>query len=126
MVDFAMSKLGRNVQAISIEVQKGATLQNYTVKPSVKKVSEGDQLIVCHKMTYAYAVFYCHTFGKSRAYVVPLQGADGTSAKAVAVCHVDTSEWNPQNFALQVLKVKPGTIPVCHFLPQGHISWVPN
>ncbi|BFG18611.1 hypothetical protein CerSpe_048850 [Prunus speciosa] len=126
MVDFAMSKLGKNVQAISTEVEKGATLQNYTVKPGVKKVNEGGNFILCHKLTYAYAVFFCHTFGQTRAYAVPLQGADGRTANAVAICHLDTSAWNPKNHPLQEVKVKPGTVPVCHYLPQGHIAWVPN
>jgi hypothetical protein len=55
-----------------------------------------------------------------------LEGADGTNAKAVAVCHTDTSAWNPKHLAFQVLNVKPGTVPVCHFLPQDHVVWLPN
>ncbi|CAL8996591.1 unnamed protein product, partial [Prunus brigantina] len=126
MADFAMSKLGRNVQAFSTEVEKGATLQKYTVKPGVKKVNDGGNFILCHKLTDANAVFFCHTFGQTRAYVVPLKGADRTTASAVAICHLDTSAWNPKNHPLQEVKVKPGTVPVCHYLPQGHIAWVPR
>lgn len=126
MADFAMSKLGRNVQAFSTEVEKGATLQKYTVKPGVKKVNDGGNFILCHKLTDANAVFFCHTFGQTRAYVVPLKGADRTTASAVAICHLDTSAWNPKNHPLQEVKVEPGTVPVCHYLPQGHIAWVPK
>ncbi|BBG95347.1 hypothetical protein Prudu_003864, partial [Prunus dulcis] len=126
MADFAMSKLGRNVQAFSTEVEKGATLQKYTVKPGMKKVNDGGNFILCHKLTNANAVFFCHTFGQTRAYVVPLKGADRTTASAVAICHLDTSAWNPKNHPLQEVKVKPGTVPVCHYLPQGHIAWVPK
>ncbi|KAJ9702400.1 hypothetical protein PVL29_004235 [Vitis rotundifolia] len=72
----------------------------------------------------AYAVFYCHKIPATRAYMVPLVGRDGTKAKAVAVCHTNTMEWNPKYLAFQQLKVKPGTAPICHFLPKDHIVWV--
>jgi len=42
---------------------------------------------------------------------MPLEGEDGTRVKAAAVCHKDTSEWDPNHhIAFQVLKVKVGTI----------------
>ncbi|KAM1049819.1 hypothetical protein ACFX11_031884 [Malus domestica] len=122
MIDFTTSKLGRNVQAFSTEVlEKGGTMSII----SVKKLA-GDEAVVCHKQNYPYAVFYCHATKPTRAYVVPLRGSDGVKAKAVAICHVDTSEWDPQHLAFQVLKVKPGTIPICHFLPSDHVVWVPT
>ncbi|GLT85403.1 hypothetical protein SLE2022_035930 [Rubroshorea leprosula] len=125
MIDYSTSKLGRSVQAISTEVEKQTQMQEYTIEAGVKK-TEGDKAVVCHKQNYAYAVFYCHESETTRAYMVPLKGADGTKVKAVAVCHTDTSKWNPKHLAFQVLKVKPGTVPVCHFLPQDHIVWVPK
>ncbi|KAJ9183467.1 hypothetical protein P3X46_007313 [Hevea brasiliensis] len=96
MIDFSTSVLGKNVQAISKEVE------NQTHK------EDGQN--------YACAVFYCHSTQTTRAYM----------AQAVAVCHTDTSAWNPKHLAFQVLKVKPGTVPACHFLPQDHAVWVPN
>nr|GMD46036.1 BURP domain protein RD22-like [Ipomoea batatas] len=75
--------------------------------------------------SYAYAVFYCHKTQNTEVYEVSLVGADdGAKVKAVAVCHKDTSAWNPNHLAFQVLKVKPGTVPVCHFLPDDHAVWV--
>ncbi|KAJ7965999.1 BURP domain protein RD22 [Quillaja saponaria] len=123
MVDYSTSKLGKNVEAISTEVGKETQLQKYTIAPGVKKM-EGNKAVVCHKQNYAYAVFYCHKTETTRAYEVPLVGADGTKAEAVAICHTDTSEWNPKHLAFQALKVKPGTVPVCHFLPEDHVVWV--
>lgn len=122
MIDFSTSKLGKDVQAFSTEVDKETPRQKYTIAPGVKKM-EGDKSVVCHKQNYAYAVFYCHTTQSTETYMVPLEGADGTKAKAVAVCHKDTSTWNPKHVAFQVLNVKPGTVPVCHFLPEDHIVW---
>ncbi|TKY74592.1 Dehydration-responsive protein RD22 [Spatholobus suberectus] len=125
MVDFSTSKLGKNVEVVSTEVDKETGLQKYTVAPGVKKLA-GDKAVVCHKQNYPYAVFYCHKTETTRAYSVPLEGANGIRVKAVAVCHTDTSEWNPKHLAFQVLKVKPGTVPVCHFLPEDHVVWVPK
>ncbi|KAG5018755.1 hypothetical protein AAZX31_06G077700 [Glycine max] len=127
MIDFSTSKLGKNVEVVSTEVveDKETGLQKYTVAPGVNKLS-GDKAVVCHKQNYPYAVFYCHKTETTRAYSVPLEGANGVRVKAVAVCHTHTSEWNPKHLAFQVLKVKPGTVPVCHFLPEDHVVWVPK
>ncbi|GMI92539.1 RESPONSIVE TO DESICCATION 22 [Hibiscus trionum] len=125
MIDFTTSKLGKIDQAVSTEVEKQTPIQKYTVATRVERIG-GDKIVVCHKQKYAYAVFYCHKSETTRAYRVPLEGADGTKAKAVAVCHTDTSAWNPKHLAFQVLKVEPGTVPICHFLPQDHIVWVPK
>lgn len=125
MVDFSISKLGNKVTAISTQVEKDTNLQEFTVSGVAKK-SVHDKAVVCHKQSYPYAVFYCHATQHTRAYKVSLVGADGTRVDAVAVCHTDTSAWNPKHLAFQVLKVKPGTVPVCHFLPQDHVVWVSN
>lgn len=123
MIDFSTSKLGKNVKAISTEVEKETPMQKYSIAAGIKKMA-GTEAVVCHKQNYAYAVFYCHATHTTRAYTVPLVGTDGTKAEAVAVCHTDTSAWNPKHLAFQVLKVKPGTVPVCHFLPEDHVVWV--
>lgn len=125
MIDFTISKLGKDVQAISTETEKETTqLQKYTIE-GVKKMNK-DKSVICHKQNYPYVVFYCHKTQTTKAFEVSLLGADGTKAKAVAVCHKDTSEWNPKHLAFQVLKVKPGSVPICHFLPEDHIVWIPK
>ncbi|XP_014504024.1 BURP domain protein RD22 [Vigna radiata var. radiata] len=124
MVDFATSKLGNNIDAISTRVGKETEWQQYKIAPGVKKLAE--KVVVCHKEKYPYAVFYCHKSGSTNAYSVPLEGAVGSRAKAVAVCHTDTSNWNPKHLAFQMLKVQPGTVPVCHFLPQDHVVFIPK
>ncbi|KAF5743256.1 dehydration-responsive protein RD22-like [Tripterygium wilfordii] len=123
MIDFTRTRLGKNTQAISTEVDGQTQFQRYKITAGVTKM-RGDKSVVCHKKNYAYAVFYCHATQTTNAYVVPLEGADGMKVNAVAVCHKDTSAWNPKHLAFQVLKVMPGTVPICHFLPQDHIVWV--
>ncbi|KAK1408183.1 hypothetical protein QVD17_39818 [Tagetes erecta] len=125
MVDFSTSELGTKVKAISTEVntRNRTPLQKYTVEEAKKLAS--DRAVVCHKQKYPYAVFYCHKTTTTKAYVVSLLGEDGTKAKAIAVCHTDTAKWNPKHLAFRVLDIKPGTTPVCHFLPEDHVVWVP-
>ncbi|MBH0213522.1 hypothetical protein GH794_15600, partial [Listeria monocytogenes] len=68
MVDFSTSKLGKNVKAISTEVDKETKLQKYTITGVSKK--NGNEAVVCHKQPYPYAVFYCHYTHTTRAYTV--------------------------------------------------------
>ncbi|RVW61935.1 hypothetical protein CK203_064589 [Vitis vinifera] len=53
--------------------------QEYEFGVGMKKVA--DKSVVCHKMNYPYAVFYCHTFTKTRTYMIPLVGVDGSNLK---------------------------------------------
>ncbi|RRT61885.1 hypothetical protein B296_00019201 [Ensete ventricosum] len=123
MVEFSMSSLGTlNVTAVSTAVSKaGSTLQLYTI--TEVNPLPGYRLVACHPVAYKYAVFYCHTTSTSKAYRVGLVGADKAVAEAVAVCHTDTKAWNPNHVVFMVLKVKPGSVPVCHFLPENHVVW---
>ncbi|KAM0844600.1 hypothetical protein ACQ4PT_056939 [Festuca glaucescens] len=125
MVDFATSSLGTShVSAVSTVVGKeGSPKQEYTMTGVKRAAGAADQLVACHAEPYAYAVFACHLTQATRAYTVSMLGRDGTAVEAVAVCHADTAGWNPKHVAFQVLKVKPGTVPVCHFLPQDHVVW---
>ncbi|KAF2296554.1 hypothetical protein GH714_040618 [Hevea brasiliensis] len=124
LVDFVITKFGKKVQALANEAEKENKEQEYTILKGIKMI--GDNQIVCHKMRYANAEFYCHTINATKAYTIPLEGVDGSKAKAVAVRHADTSAWNPKHIAFQILKVKPGGPPICHFLDSDTIVWVSN
>ncbi|XP_073116457.1 BURP domain-containing protein 6-like [Elaeis guineensis] len=125
MVDFSTSSLGtRDVRALSTAVDReGTPKQVYSISKVQKQPSS--EVVVCHGENYAYAVFYCHTMN-AEAYKVSMVGKDGTKVEAVAACHTDTTGFNPDHVAFKVLNVKPGTVPVCHFLPQSDIVWTPN
>ncbi|CAI8605763.1 unnamed protein product, partial [Vicia faba] len=125
MIDFVTSKLGKNVEAFSTEMNKESESQQYKmIAQGVKKLGEKNKVVVCHKVNYPYAVFYCHKTETTKAYSVPLEGVDGIRVKAIVVCHTDTSQWNPKHLAFQVLKVKPGNVPVCHLLPKDNVVWI--
>ncbi|XP_004306762.1 PREDICTED: dehydration-responsive protein RD22-like [Fragaria vesca subsp. vesca] len=127
LIDFMVSKLGKHVQVYSTEAEDESK-QEYRIETTGVQ-SIGDRSVVCHKESYVYGVFYCHKFDDTatKAYMVPLVAADGvTKAKAVAICHIDTTGWNPKHLAFRVLKIKPGnTVPVCHFLHTTSLLWVP-
>ncbi|KAK8545056.1 hypothetical protein V6N13_066371 [Hibiscus sabdariffa] len=125
LIDWTVSKLGKNIQVLSNDVEKETENRVFAIAGEAKKVGETE--MVCHKLKYAYAVFLCHSIEKTTAYTVPLVSADGsTKAKLLAICHKDTSAWSPDHFAFQILKVKPGTVPVCHFLTKETLVWVPK
>ncbi|OWM86633.1 hypothetical protein CDL15_Pgr015668 [Punica granatum] len=127
MVDYAEYQLGKNLRAISTEIKKETERQKYKIEEDVKKImADGSKYVVCHKQNYPYAVFYCHKTKNTKAYVVTLKRENGSEVKAVAVCHTNTSKWNPKHLAFRVLGVKPGAVPICHFLPQDHIVWYSN
>uniref|UniRef100_J3LW38 BURP domain-containing protein n=1 Tax=Oryza brachyantha TaxID=4533 RepID=J3LW38_ORYBR len=128
MVDFVTSTSGfetRDVNAEStvlVSKARSPPAQEYTVA-GVKPMGGTGQLIACHPRTYVYAVFLCHRTEATRAYTASLVSEDGTAARAVAVCHTDTAGWNPEHAAFQILGVKPGTVPVCHFVKPDAVVW---
>ncbi|XWS52562.1 hypothetical protein CRYUN_Cryun11dG0081600 [Craigia yunnanensis] len=122
-IDSSVSKLGKNTQLISSEVGKETNSPLFTIAMGVQ--NKGEEELVCHKKDYPYAVFLCHSIKLTTVYKVPLVGIDGkTKANGLAVCHKDTSPWNPNHAAFRSLKVRPGTVPICHFLARDTLVWV--
>ncbi|XVF04710.1 hypothetical protein REPUB_Repub05bG0108500 [Reevesia pubescens] len=123
-IELSISKLGKNIQLLSNELAKETNNSLFSIAKGVQNMGENE--LVCHKMKYPGVVFLCHSINKTTVYKVPLIGKYGIKANAVAVCHKDTSGWNPKRSAFQVLNVKPGTIPICHFLGRDTLVWVSN
>ncbi|KAG2611164.1 hypothetical protein PVAP13_4KG135600 [Panicum virgatum] len=95
---------------------------------AVRKLSESPVAATCHDLTYPYAVFYCHTTKQVATYQVTLAAAEGGRApamEALAVCHLDTSQWTPRQPFLVAHNLKPGDVAVCHFLSKLSVIWVP-
>lgn len=83
----------------------------------------GSELVACHGMKYAYAVFHCH-MTTAAAYTVSMAGADGMRVEALAACHTDAAAGVEEAF--KKLNVEPWSVPVCHFLPQDDLLWSRN
>ena len=120
LVDFSVSKLGKNVQVLSTQVPKETEKQEYRITGAHR--INANKGVVCHKQNYVYAVFYCHEIHDAGTYMVPLVSSDGTKVNAIAACQTDAFVGN----AFNVLKVKPGTVPICHFLDGDSLIWVPS
>jgi hypothetical protein len=126
MIDYATSMLGTSsLNVLETNVPCKLESQKYTITGIPFQSKSGSKAVVCHSETYAYAVYYCHESQHITTARVSLKGEDGSSGEGVAVCHRDTSGWNPQHLAFKVLNVKPGGAPVCHFVPNGHVLWLP-
>lgn len=95
--------------------------------------------MTCHGMEFPYAMFYCHAVNPTRVYEVTLariaaedDGADSaapaspSTMRALAVCHLDTSRFSPENpFFVARRLLKPGDAAVCHFTGRGGVVWAP-
>ncbi|CAA6669541.1 unnamed protein product [Spirodela intermedia] len=127
LVDFATSALGtRDVRILSTAVGKRVLGQIYTISSATAVPMQGTASVACHAVAYAYTVFHCHMIAASKPYVLQLLGEDGTNVEAAAMCHADTSTWDPANKMLVVLNEKPGGATVCHLLQEGDLLWVPR
>ncbi|KAA3489795.1 BURP domain protein RD22-like [Gossypium australe] len=121
-VDSSVSKLGKNIQLLANELVKETNNPVFTIGRGIQNM--GEEELVCHKMSYPYAVFLCHSIDSTVVYKVPLVGMNGTKAKALVICHKDTSAWSPNHPVLEILKVKPGTVPICHFAVRDTLAWL--
>ncbi|CAL4906705.1 unnamed protein product [Urochloa decumbens] len=125
LVEGSMEALGtRNIRPVISDLPcSGAPKQPYTVR-SVRQV-DGSSFVSCHDHNYPYTVYMCHNTPSTRAYIVELEGAcSGLDVTVAAICHADTSHWNPEHVSFKILGTKPGGAPVCHYLPYGHTVWV--
>ncbi|KAJ1266252.1 hypothetical protein BS78_08G136700 [Paspalum vaginatum] len=107
--------------AASALPREGLPLRAYTV--AAVSALEGDRHVACHDAPFPYAVFQCHmaaTQAPTKAYVVTLSGG-GQEVAMAALCHRDTSNWNPAHPAFETLHTKPGGAPVCHFMPYANL-----
>ncbi|XP_047314151.1 BURP domain protein USPL1-like [Impatiens glandulifera] len=132
MLDFARGVLGfnhvSNIQSVStIHLTKSDILfQNFTIM-DFSEYNAASKIVPCHSMPYPFAVFYCHyQVGENRVFKVFLKGENGDRVEAVAVCHLDTSNWSQTHVAFQVLGTEPGSSSVCHFFPADHLVWIPS
>ncbi|KAL6841124.1 hypothetical protein ACP4OV_029093 [Aristida adscensionis] len=102
--------------------------QPYKVR-AVTPLHDGAGYLACHKMPFPYAVYQCHRSSSGRgyygAYFVSLHGLrEEVEATMLAICHDDTSNWNPAHPAFEILHTQPGGKPVCHFIPSGNLVFI--
>jgi hypothetical protein len=117
------TRRGGRVWAVASAVPRAGLPRQLYVVTEVTRLP-GDHHVGCHDTAFPYAVFYCHMLAQStRAYVITIQGLGGGGPEVAmaAVCHLDTSDWNPGHPAFLILHSQPGGAPVCHFLPYANM-----
>ncbi|KAK8938862.1 BURP domain-containing protein 3 [Platanthera zijinensis] len=126
MLEFVQAELGGgDVRIVETAVAGGGIVwgrQEYTVGPAGPRLLRAKAVVSCHLEPYPRALYYCHKTEHIEVYKVQLLVSDdGTAVDAIMSCHIDTSAWNPRYIGFRMLKVKPGTEPICHFMPQGNL-----
>ncbi|KAF3615905.1 putative LRR receptor-like serine/threonine-protein kinase EFR-like [Capsicum annuum] len=135
MLNYVQGIMGgkTQVEALSTKTYFSKDLirpQNYTILAAPQEVA-APKMVACHVLPYAHtAILYCHnTVSKVKLFKVSLgYAATGDiMVEAIAVCHLDTSEWNPSHESLLTLGILPGTSPVCHFFTSSNdLVWLPK
>ncbi|KAK6946223.1 BURP domain [Dillenia turbinata] len=130
MLDFTRTVFGpqTNIEVHStIHLTRPFTpLQYYTILEVPLELST-PKMVACHKMPYPYAVFYCHSQeSENKVFKVSLGGENRERVEAIAVCHMDTSQWSHNHVSFGVLGIEAGSSHVCHFFPSGHFVWIPS
>lgn len=130
MLDFVNNIMGSRTNLNVLTTKQFPTMPELTQNYSVLSISEeihAPKWVACHPLPYSYKVFYCHFIENSKIFKVSLGGENGQKVEAVAVCHMDTSDWDPDNILFRQLGIKPSSSsPICHFLPVYHLVWVPS
>ncbi|KAH7575448.1 hypothetical protein JRO89_XS02G0114500 [Xanthoceras sorbifolium] len=129
MLDFAHEILGldSDIEVLSTTHLRNSRsiYQNYTVLEAPKEL-QAPNFVACHSMAYPYAIFYCHSLeNENKVFKISLAGDNGDRLEeALAICHMDTSNWNPNHAAFHILGIKPGSH-VCHFFPAENLVFIP-
>ena len=126
MIDFAVSVLGRNVVVRSTENLNGSK-QNVMIG-SVKEINSGKEMhqsVFCHQSIFPYLLYYCHSFPKVQVYEVDILDLNSKAKinHAVAICHMNTSDWSPSHEVFVALGSGPGRIEVCHWIYENDLTW---
>ncbi|KAI5400839.1 hypothetical protein KIW84_065629 [Lathyrus oleraceus] len=127
-IPFPKSQISSLLQLFSLtkDTHQGARLQNYIVL-DISNDIYAPKWVACHPRPYPYALYYCHYLDiGSKIFKVLLKGEYGDIMDALGICHLDTSDMNPNNFIFELLGIKPGEAQLCHFFPVKHVIWMPT
>ena len=127
MVDFATMMVGKQLKAISANLDKDMKME-FKVQ-NIKKLPSTPKAITCHKIPFPCAVFYCEKIEHVTVFIPTLVGADGTRIHAPAICHDDTDSWDHNHwfFHENLNHDLPGSSgPFCHFLLDDDVLWIPQ
>eukprot|EP01018_Ginkgo_biloba_P034252 Gb_24176 [translate_table: standard] len=127
MVDYATQLLGPQLSIVdTTRAAKLAEGETVTLVDVSLRSSEEDEAMGCHDIPFPYSVYYCHSIPKTKSYQVTWKGANNELIRAAAVCHMDTTDFDPAHPSFALLNMKPGEGEICHWLYNGNFIWVPS
>ncbi|KAF8040814.1 hypothetical protein BT93_B2899 [Corymbia citriodora subsp. variegata] len=104
MIDFATSILGHDIQLHSPKSDEGS--ERDILIGRVKRIggSKSSAPVACHDSPFPYMVYNCHAVPTLRVYEVDILDPVSKAKinNGVAVCHMDTSAWNPKHEAFLI------------------------
>ncbi|XP_037424208.1 BURP domain-containing protein 4-like [Triticum dicoccoides] len=121
MSRFATRELGvSGARAAITRIHGNETPNSMYVVEQITQLN--NNVVPCHPMNFPYEVFYCHRSKEVQSLRVQLKGLkDGMPhVTAIAMCHMNTSNWDTQYFEL--LDGKRGE-PICHYMPTNYIMF---
>ncbi|KAL3751737.1 hypothetical protein ACJRO7_012554 [Eucalyptus globulus] len=125
MIDFATSILGHDIKLHSTKSDEGS--KHDILIGRVKRIG-GSKLsvpVACHDSLFPYMVYNCHAVPTLHVYEVDILDPVSKAKinNGVAVCHMDTSAWNPNHEAFIALGSGPGRIEACHWIYGEYAVW---
>ncbi|VAH87159.1 unnamed protein product [Triticum turgidum subsp. durum] len=121
MSRFATRELGvSGARAAITRIHGNETPSSMYVVEQITQLN--NNVVPCHPMDFPYEVFYCHRPKEVQSLGVQIKGLkDGMPrVTAIAMCHMNTSNWDTQYFEL--LDGKRGE-PICHYMPTNYIMF---
>lgn len=85
------------------------------------------KLVSCHELFFPYLVMYCHATSSVQLYEVDLvhpKTKELINDGMVAICHRDTSYWDPNHVSFRTLKTHAGDGEICHWMSTANLAWV--
>ncbi|XP_027911097.1 protein RAFTIN 1B-like isoform X2 [Vigna unguiculata] len=131
MLEFVSTTIGSetkcDILTTTLPTTAGAALQKFTIL-EVSEDINAPKWVACHPLPYPYAIYYCHSVDtESKAFKVLLGSENGENkVEALGICHLDTSDWDPNHIIFRQLGIKAGQDPVCHFFLVKHLLWIPQ
>ncbi|XP_031479099.1 BURP domain-containing protein 12-like [Nymphaea colorata] len=124
MAEFAASILGEKAWVSTTANTAGSGRMVEVGKVQGRNGGGVTRAVSCHQSLFPYLVYYCHALPLVKVYDVEVMLEGKKANQAVAICHLDTTQWSAGHAAFRALGHRPGEIEVCHFIFQNDFIWV--
>ncbi|CAN6466194.1 unnamed protein product [Victoria cruziana] len=124
MAEFAESMLGKKARVSTTANTAGSGRTVEVGRVDGRNGGRVTRSVSCHQSLFPYLVYYCHAVPRVKVYDVEVMLEGKKANQAVAICHLDTTQWSSGHAAFKALGHRPGEIEVCHFIFENDFIWV--